>query len=531
MNGSGAMHRISGHIILTSGWRRRLYAFAAGALATLALAPLHFAPAMFMAMPVLVWLADSAATEPVRNPAGRFMRGFSVGWFAGFGYFLAGLWWIGSALLVEAEQFAWALPLAVIALPGGLAVFWGAGMGLALLVWREGAPRIFLFAAFLALGEYARGELFTGFPWNAPGLAAMPVPLLMQSVAVAGVAGMTLLALIVFAAAAAFPAKGAGAKFFLVFAVSLVAGHAGFGAWRLGRSPQADNTAARLRLVQPAIAQQRKWTPAFSDEVLGALLYHSSGRKELAEISGVDLLVWPESAFPFVLTERPDALAAIGALLPQGAELVTGALRVERPAAGDTSSRAFNSVYLIDANGAIRAATDKNHLVPFGEYLPFQAAAERAGLAQLAHWQGGFVAGNARAPMATARAGRMLALVCYEAIFPGEARGALRPEFIVNVTNDAWFGNTPGPYQHWHHARVAAVALGLPLVRAANSGVSAVTDAHGRIVAAIAPGVAGHVDAALPQPAAPTIYWRFGDTAFAALAMLALAAGLLPARR
>jgi apolipoprotein N-acyltransferase len=517
------------HLILSFGWRRRLYAFAAGAVATLALAPWHFFPAAFLAFPALVFLLDAAATDPARGNLARFASGFSVGWWAGFGYFLAGLWWIGSALLVEADQFAWALPLAVIALPAALGAFWGAGLGAARLLWRDDATRIFSFAACLGAAEYARGEILTGFPWNAPGLAAMPTPPFMQSAAHAGIAGVTLLALFVFAAPAAIPARGANRRVVLALGAALAAGHAGSGHWRLAHLP-AEPSDARVRVVQPAIAQERKWTAEFSEAVIGELLRHSGG-EGTRELAGVDLLVWPESAFPFVLTERPDALAAIGSLLPPGAELATGALRVERPAAGETRSRVFNTVYLIGDNGEIRAASDKRHLVPFGEFLPLQALAERIGLSQLTHLNGGFEAGATRQPVATAKAGAMLALVCYEAIFPGEARGADRPDFLVNVTNDAWFGKTPGPYQHWHHARVAAVSLGLPLVRAANSGISAVSDPAGRVIATLELGKAGHIDAVLAKPAPATLYWRFGDAIFLSLVAAMLLAGIVCGKR
>ncbi len=229
-------------------------------------------------------------------------------------------------------------------------------------------------------------------------------------------------------------------------------------------------------------------------------------------LGDVTHLIWPESAFPFSLTREPDALAAIARMLPATTLLITGAARLAEPVAGAQGLRAYNSVYVIDHTGSILSIYDKLHLVPFGEYLPFQNLLERLGLMQLTKVQGGFLAGDRRRRIAVPPAPPMLPLLCYEVIFPGEAvpRGE-RPGWLLNLTNDAWFGISSGPYQHLQQARVRAIEEGLSLIRAANSGISAVVDPFGRIVRSLPLGSEGVLDSALPRPIAATIYARIGD--------------------
>jgi apolipoprotein N-acyltransferase len=242
-------------------------------------------------------------------------------------------------------------------------------------------------------------------------------------------------------------------------------------------------------------------------------------------LRGVTLLIWPESAFPFFLTREPDALSMIANMLAPNTTLITGAARLAEPAPGRSDKRAYNSVYVIDHSGAILATYDKLHLVPFGEYLPFQDLLERAGLTQLTSVPGGFLPGAQRRRIAVPGAPDMLPLICYEAIFPGEAVPAgERPSWLLNLTNDAWFGISSGPYQHFQQARIRSIEEGLPLVRAANSGISAVIDPFGRVISALPLGHDGLLDAALPRAAQITIYARIGDFLFGVAVMGTMAA-------
>jgi apolipoprotein N-acyltransferase len=505
--------RVAHATVLAFGWRRAAIAFAAGAVSVLTLAPFDLWPLGFVTFPFLVWLIDGAA-------AGRFGKIATagiVGWWFGFGYFLAGLYWIGNAVLVDAPTFGWLLPFAILLPPAGLALFTACGAMLARLLWTRGATRILALAIGLTVSEWLRGWLLTGFPWNVFGYALTGPLVLAQSAAIVGIWGLTFVAVAMFASPAVLADDRADARRpWLPVAVSLVGliGIAAFGAARLATTPTTFVDGVRLRVMQPNLPQDVKFNYAAKQQVLDryiALSDRATGPQS-AGIRDITHLIWPESAFPFFLTREPDALAQIAALLRPGAVLITGAVRAPATAAAGPITRAYNSVYVIDGTGAILSVYDKMHLVPFGEYLPFQAWLERLGLMQLTKVQGGYISGGRRRAIDIPRAPRMLPLVCYEIIFPGEAVPAgERPGWLVNVTNDGWFGTSPGPYQHLQQARVRAIEQGLPLVRAANTGVSAVMDPLGRIVRALPLGTEGLIDSGLPQPIAPTVYVRAGN--------------------
>jgi apolipoprotein N-acyltransferase len=527
MNVGSVIARIAAFFILSWGWKRSASAFIAGAVSALAMPPFDAFPVLFATFPVLVWLLDGIAAEPSRSRLARLRHAFMPGWWFGFGYFLAGLWWIGHAFLVEAETFAWAMPFAVVLLPATLAVFWGLATAFARMFWSDGPGRVAALAAGIALAEYLRGHLFTGFPWNVVGEAAMTFPLTMQKASLLGLYGVTALAAFVFCLPAlAADRKRPANRLLALLALVVVGADIAFGAWRLAANPTSFVDGASIRLVQPAIDQAEKWSPDMEARNFSLLMELSvkATSPQKQGLSGTSLLVWPETAFPFVLTDRRDALAAISAMLPEGTILAAGAVRIEPPAAGNPRERAFNSVYAIGPDGSILGAADKVHLVPFGEYLPFQETAEAIGIEQLTRLRGGFERGSGRVLLDGGATGSFLPLICYEIIFPGEAlEGVPRPDFILNLTNDAWFGMTPGPYQHWRQAVLRGVEEGLPVVRSANNGISSVTDANGRVVEGLALGERGVVDSLLPAALLPTIYATYGNSSFFGLLGLLLA--------
>lgn len=531
---AGRIERVAGFLILAWGWKRAFLAFAAGALSALAMPPFDLFPVLFLTFPAFVWIMDGVAADPARGWLSRLAGGFSAGWWFGFGFFLAGLWWVGSALLVDGDRFAVFVPLAVLGLPAGLALFWGFAGAVARLLWSDGWRRPLVLAAAFGLAEYLRGVLFTGFPWNAIGHAALTMPLTMQKASVLGLWGTTLLAVAVFAAPAVLaPRIGGRQALPLVVAAMAVAADLGFGAWRLQANPPLFVDGVRLRIVQPAIDQSQKWSPELAEQNFRLLLDLSTAAgPDGAGLPGTALLVWPETAFPFVLTERRDALAALGAMLPEGTVLAAGAFRVEPPSSGTARERAFNSVYTIDDRGEITGAADKVHLVPFGEYLPAEGLLGSIGLAAVARSDGGLEPGARRVLLEGGRAGRFLPLVCYEIIFPTEATaGVERPDFIVNVTNDAWFGYTPGPYQHERQAVLRGVESGLPVVRAANNGISLVADPLGRVVERRPLGLRGAFDSGLPEKATETFFARNGSAVFFTLLAFFFAIAAIPRRK
>jgi apolipoprotein N-acyltransferase len=491
---------LAGRVMLLWGWRRALVAFLAGALAVLSQPPFNFFAVCFVSFPVLVWLLDGAVGKGDAGPVGKLLPAALTGWWFGFGYFVAGLWWIGNALLVDAASFAWAVPFAVIGLPAALAIFYALAAVLARLVWSDGLGRILALAFGFGVAEWLRTIVLTGFPWNAIGYAAMPVPLLMQADAVVGLYAMNTLAVFVFAA----PALLAGRhhrRIGLALAVALVAVDVGFGAWRLHTAPPLA-AGPEVRVVQPSVPQDLKWDPAVREEIFDKLIAMSAA-PPAAGRPRPSIIVWPETAVPYILSDTPGALARIGDMLAPGQVLLTGAVR-EEPAAGGGPAHYYNSLYSIGDSGQIIDAADKVHLVPFGEYMPLDGFLRLFGMEQIAEGPGGFTAGVRRHSLKIADKLYVLPLVCYEAIFPEELEfSGPRPSAIVNVTNDAWFGRTPGPYQHLREAQLRAVEEGLPLIRAANNGLSAVVDPYGRIVDGLALDATGTIDVAIPLNDAP----------------------------
>ncbi|AZO09905.1 MULTISPECIES: apolipoprotein N-acyltransferase [unclassified Mesorhizobium] len=490
------MQRFAGRIILLWGWRRALLAFLAGALAVLAQAPYDFFAVCFVSFPVLVWLLDGATGEASDGWLRRLRPAFATGWWFGFGYFLAGLWWIGQALLVEADSFAWALPFAVVGIPFALAFFYGFATVVARLFWTSDIGRIAALAFGFGLAEWLRDVLFTGFPWNAVGYAAMPVPLLMQSVSVTGMIGMNTLAVFVFSLPALVAARR-HLKLGAALLAILVAGHVGFGYVRLAAPPKPQTRAVVVRIVQPAVDLGEKWDASVRDRIFATLLGISAKAPEQGH-ARPQLILWPETSVPFLFTERPDALKAIGDMLGDGQMLIAGVVR-EEGGSGNAGSRYYNSVVAINDKGEIADAVDKVHLVPFGEYLPFADLFSRFGVGQLVAGPMNFAAGNERHAIMLPNGLRAVPFICYEVIFPDlVSDDAASADLIVNVTNDAWFGDTPGPYQHFRQAQVRAVENGLPLLRAGNNGISAVVDPRGRIVDALAVDARGAIDAHVP---------------------------------
>jgi len=516
--------RIAGlAIILAWGWKRAAIALVAGALSALAMAPFNAWPVLFLTFPVAVWLIDGAGAGRWRGVPAAAMSGF---WF-GLGYFVPGLYWTGNAFLVDAPTFAWLMPFAVLGLPAYLALFTAAGFALARLLWTRDASRLLALAMSLTVTEWLRGHLLSGFPWNSFGYALSEPLALAQTASLIGLWGMTFLSVAIFASPAVLiDGSSRGRKPWIapVAALALLAIMAVFGTVRLSMQPTL-LTKVKLRIMQPNLQQDVKFNYGAKQEVMQKYL-GLSDRASGPQSTGVrdaNILIWPESAFPFFLTREADAMAQIAELLPKGTVLITGSVRAPDLPPGARITRAYNSIYVIDHDGSVLSVYDKLHLVPFGEYLPFQDAMERLGFVQLTRVQGGFIPGTRRRAMEIPDAPRALPLICYEMIFPGDiASRDERPGWIINVTNDGWFGYSTGPYQHLQQARMRAIEEGLPVVRAANTGISAVIDPSGRIVARLGLGIEGVLDANLPSALPPTIYARLRDIPAAVIVAAAL---------
>ncbi len=515
----GRLEALAGAVILSWGWPRRLIALAAGATGALALPPFGFAPAILVPMTAAVWLLDGAAGT---TRLGSLRAAFADGWWWGFGYFLAGLWWLGAAFLVDADQFLWAMPLGVVGLPLFLALFPALGFALARLVWAPGPGRIFALGAGLSASEFLRANVLTGFAWNEYGMVLGQNLWTAQVAAWIGLHGLTLLTVVLAAAPATLKARP------IILALLATTALVAVGAYRANKPVPAPVTGVKLRLMQPNVPQGPGFTTENGPGVLSGYMKLSdrATSPERSGIGDVTHLIWPESSFPFILARNAPALGRLVEFLHGGAVLVTGAASQESEG---ENARYFNSIEILDRSGLAAARYDKRRLVPFGEYLPFRDLFDRLRISQFVHVPGGFARGVGARAFPVRGLPDALAMVCYEAIFPNETRvrdgETAKVGYILNLTDDGWFGRTAGPYQHFAQARLRAIELGLPMLRVANTGISAVIDARGHVLDQTPLGVEALVDSGLPGALAPTWQAHWGAATFAALwAMATLAA-------
>lgn len=526
-------------MIVSQGWTRRAMAISSGAVGALAMAPFNIFPALIITFSIAVWLVDGAA-QINDSPRGGLIASARMaaldGWWLGFGYFVASLWWLGDAFVVEPDRFAWALPLGVLGLPAVLALFTGFGFIVARLLWVPGSSRVLALAVGLGVSEWLRGHLFTGFPWNLFGMALGGNLVLAQAASLVGVYGLTLIAVLLFAAPAtlADASTTRSRRWPTLSAGVTLAGLAVFGSLRLELGAEPGYVSGvRLRIMQPNLDQNAKFRPEYSGAILNQYLSLSDRATSTHRTGLADLthLIWPESAFPFILGRDAQALARIGAALPAQTTLVTGAARMDAPNAGASNgaNSVYNSVQVVESAGTILDSSDKVHLVPFGEYLPFSNLLNRIGFRQFVAIPGGFEPGVRRKALNVPGLPLVSPLICYEAIFPGEVTPQIwpagrdkRPGLLLNVTNDGWFGRYVGPHQHFAQARLRSIEEGLPLVRAANTGISAVVDSYGRISAELPIGIDGVLDSKLPASIEATLFARFGNLPAFAMFLLLL---------
>lgn len=495
-----------------TGWRRYAAAAGLGVAATAALPPVQLLPLVFVSFTGLVWMLDAPETaRPLR-------RAFGDGWWFGFGHFVTNLYWLAYALLVDAAQFGWMVPFAVFGLSGVLAVFTGAATAAAKATRWRGIAGILALAIAWTLAEWLRGHVLTGFPWNLIGTVWAGTVPVMQVASLVGLYGLSLLTVVVAALPATITTPSGARRWSgPVAAVVLVAGSWLFGTLRV---PDESVTDIRLRLVQPNVPQSLKWDPAQREANLAKTLTLSRS----AGLETRTAVIWPETAVPFAVTDfnehGPALRQALANATPLGGYLLTGAPRAERDALGRV--QLWNSLHAVDSAANIVATYDKFHLVPFGEYVPWRSVLR---IAKITVGTVDFSPGPGLETLTVPGLPPASPLICYEAIFPGRVTAGPRPAWLLNVTNDAWFGISSGPYQHFTAARFRAVEEGLPLVRAANNGISAVVDAYGRITAQLGLGETGFLDASLPPAVVATPYSRVGDMAVVGLGLLLAIAG------
>ena len=501
-----------------TGWRRNLTVIAAGAVASISLPPSDMLPLLWLTIPVLVWILDG-----VRTKVGALW----VGWLFSFGYLAFSLYWLTFALFVAIDQYWWLVPFASSGLAFGLSIYFGIGTMIATRVPRE-RP--------LGPGAGAGGDVEPGgmglwpFPHR---LSLEPAGLCLDGIPLAdsmrfwiGIYGVTVLVLLAPALAAllgdpsvgvrrARLAAGAGLGIVLVAAIA--------GAIRLPAEAMATQPGVRLRLVQPSIQQSLKWVAGMYDKNLRQHIELSRTPADTPPTA----IVWSEAAEPFPLDGYPENARFLGSILAPGQLLITG---IDRDLSKETPPTFRDSIQVLDGSGAILGTYDKFHYVPFGEYmplgkyLPFIKAVAVGSIDP--------TPGPGPATLRLPGLPPVGMLICYEVIFPNDVVDrSNRPDWLLDVTNDAWFGLSAGPYQHFAMMRVRSVEEGLPLANAANDGISGVVDPYGRITARLGLGKIGVVDADLPKPLPPTLYSRVGDIPFFLMVAGMFVAAVVTGRR
>jgi apolipoprotein N-acyltransferase len=484
-------------------------ALAAGGLAAVAFPPFGVWPGIF-GFGLLLHQLDLSADRPLRTA-------FGLGWAAGLAYFLISTWWVGEAFLVDIAAHGWQAPFAVGLLAGGLALLWGAVAMVYRLIAPSGPGRILVFAAVFGLFEWLRGHILTGFPWDLPGEVWRAGSAPSQGAALLGAYGMSFLTLAIGAAPGIWR-KGAGRGTWLALAAAALSLFLlwGGGAWRLATAPAPPAHPLRLRIVQANIPQSEKWTPQALRSIIER---HVNLTAQPYAGRPADVVLWPEAAIPDAIEDflAPGTWSreAITEALSPGQLLLLGAVRID--GTGPTP-RYYNSLVALRRTGADLepiGVYDKHHLVPFGEYMPFDKFASAIGFKTLVHVSDGFSSGPRPTALTVPGLAPFQPLICFEGLFPSSfARTGPRPTWIANVSNDAWFGETSGPWQHLNLASYRAIEEGIPVVRATPTGVSAVVDAYGRPKALLGLGKAGVIDADLPPALAPTPYSRWRDVPF-----------------
>ena len=517
------MSAIIRYLTVVVGWRRWAIAFFAGGAAALSMAPFYFFPLLIVGYTILSVFIDAS-----NNQARPRFCAFIAGWWFGFGYFLFGIYWMAFSFFVQADEFAWMAPIAITVLPAFLALFPAAAAALSRAFWPHGWRRILLFSVVFASFEYLRGHILTGLPWNLSGQALAGAAIWAQTAAWYGAYGLSLVTIFI----SVLPVLGISNadnhynwKRGVLPPAIAIAFLLAVGWVRLIDTESGPQREVGIRVVQPNISQREKIDPSFWGENFNKQLSLSQSENS----SDHDLIIiWPENGVP-LLDESPRAMSILATSLPEQSVLVAGAVRRTRAKNGEQSY--YNSIAIASRDKdslSIAGHYDKHHLVPFGEYLPFFQLLNAVGLAQLTPYgDAGFARGKGPATYQIAGAEFAL-LICYEAIFPGEIypKGE-RPDGIITVTNDAWFGDSSGPRQHLDQARLRSIESGLPMARSANTGISAIIDAKGRIVEKLPLYERGKIDAPLPRKLPRTLYGLVGDWLFVAMCL----AGWIVSRR
>jgi len=483
-----------------------LSGFLLGCLGWLAFAPFNF---YLILIPIFSGLL--LLLQPIKSPK----RGFWVGLSFGFGYFATGVFWVSVSF--SKVGLGHLMPFVVLGFSFLLAIFPALACALTVLWQRNALQQVLLFCALWSATEWTRGHILSGFPWNLVGYA-LDLPMLQLSAWV-GIYGLSFLT--IFLATVWVSRSHKVIILSCCLAATLWCG--GFYRIKQGQAFRDGDTGINMRLVQPSIQQEEKWTAGHLKRNIGIHVALS----ELEAEKPLKVIIWPEAAIPCFLDRDPELLKAICGSIPEGAVLLTGAPRHEDNAQG---MKIWNSFFALNNRGEVLGVYDKAHLVPFGEYVPFRKILP---IEKLTAGTIDYTEGDKVKTLNIPGIPPFSPLICYEAIFPGKVVDpGSRPRWLLNLTNDAWYGHTSGPYQHLSIVRVRAIEEGLPLVRVANNGISAVIDPYGRILYQLELDEIGFIDFCLPQNFSDgTVFSSFHQIPFVFMMIIALLGGYLVRNR
>lgn len=500
------------HFIETSnGWKRSGLSFSFGVCAAFTLPPANILPLLVPAFTGLIWLISSSSS---------IRQTITTGWCFGFGYFIFSCYWVGSAMLLDTNKFAWLAFPAIVALCAGLAIFPALVALFVFVSRRTGLSRLIIFSVSWAFSEWLRGQILSGFPMNPIGSTWSATDGMLQSVALIGTYGLSFFTVLGASVTALLGKKKTTDEnvkclgpIFIMLLLSLIAIS---GNVRLWLHPIPSSTNIKLIIVQANIDQELKWDPLTRKKALEKHILMTTD----ALPSENTYIIWPETAVPYDISNNPDLAIWLATVIPKNGILITGALRKSSIQDKKGEARIWNSLYALDTDGTIVAYYDKHHLVPFGEYMPIRSIMN---LAKLTYGDTDFSSGSGPRTLSVPNLPLFSPLICYEAIFPGEVTVMKpRPKWLLNITNDGWFGRTAGPYQHLQAARFRAVEEGLPLIRAANTGISAAFDPLGRRIAYLPLNHEGILKVMLPKDVRLTPYAILGNWVLLIICLLAI---------
>ncbi len=484
-----------------------------GAAAALALPPTNLWWLLALIVPAVLSLFQA-------QQAKSLFKQFLFGWLFGFGFFIAALHWIGYAFFVDASDI-WMLPFALSGLSAFLALYWGLAFAVARKLHQRGHPLWTALPICLAIAEWLRGNLFTGFPWSVFGQVVDGMGGVAQLASICGMTGLTLLVWLWAAAPfGLWSERGVARIAAALVIISLPAAYA-YGEWRLAQNPTQYNADVMLRLVQPNFDQGEKWQAGNARAIYDRLLQLTAAPSTAGK--AITHIIWPEASVPFLLDESEQGRAELAAVMQPGQILLAGAVRRASPS---PDASYYTSILMMNDKAEVLAHYDKWRLVPGGEFLPLEWALAPLGFRHLVNAPESFTPGDGPKTLAVPGAGYAGFSVCYEAIFPGAVAATNpRPDWLVNVTNDGWFGTSTGPYQHLAMLRLRAIELGVPAARAANTGISAVIDPLGRMTFKSQLNAIGSYDLALPNPVGVTVYAKTSGILFIILVLLLFLVG------